>query len=363
MRRPTALVAVAGLFAAGAAALAQPAWPPKTFEVVPVAAGVYAFISEESLTSVVSGNSLAVVGDDGVLVVDTGNFPTLARRMIEEIRKRTDRPVRYVVHTHWHPDHFMGDGEFRKAFPGVVVMSTDFTRKEMDEQAPKYVRGAIERGPEIIGRLEKQLASGKRTSGAPLTDADAAFLRKQLSDFRFAVAEHASATPGLPDVTFDRDATVHLGKREVRVAFLGRANTGGDAVISVPDAKVVATGDILVYPTPYSYGSYPAEWIEVLKKLMAMDATTIVPGHGPVFHDWEYARTLVALLESVRAQVAPAVREGLDLEATRKRVDLSEFRKKLCGTDPDRIRAFDVSFAAPGVERAYQEAKGSFEEE
>src|SRR6185295_3873479 len=80
----------------------------RSYEMVKVGEGVYAFISEESLTTVVSGNS--VVGVDGALVVDTGSFPTLARRMIGDIRRKTSQPVRYIVHTHWHPDHLLGDG-------------------------------------------------------------------------------------------------------------------------------------------------------------------------------------------------------------------------------------------------------------
>jgi len=348
------------LAAVGLGAEARERWALRSEKL---ADGVYAFLPEESFTPVVSGNSLAVIGDDGVLVVDSGSFPSLAERMVAEIREKTAQPVRYVVHTHWHPDHFVGDGEFRKAFPGVVVISTDFTRTEILEQAPKYVRGAVEKGPALIEQVEKRLAAGKRADGSALSDDDRKFLRKEVSDLRFALAEYSRANPGAPDLTFDRDVTIHLGKREVRVSFLGRGNTGGDAVIFVPDAKVIAAGDLVVYPTPYSYGSYPGEWIEVLKKLMATDAAAILPGHGPVFHDWEYVRTLVALLESLRTQVGAAVHEGLDLEATRKRVDLSDFRNRMCGTDPDKLRAFDVSFAQVAVPRAYQEAKGSFEPE
>ena len=68
-------------------------------------------------------------------------------------------------------------------------------------------------------------------------------------------------------MTFDRSLTVHLGRREVRVLFLGAGNTAGDTVVHIPDAKVVATGDLLVAPVPYGYGCHPAEWIETLKKL------------------------------------------------------------------------------------------------
>jgi cyclase len=348
------------VFLVCSAGLAQPR-PSKSFETAKLGEGIYAFLSEESLTEVVSGNSVAIIGDDGVLVVDTGDFPSLAREMIRQIREKTQKPVRFVIHTHWHPDHLMGDGEFRRAFPGVVVVSTEFTRKEIIEQAPKYVR--VEKGPEYIQTLQQQLAAGRTQDGATLNEAEKKFLSKRISDVQFAFSEFQKAELVIPDLTFDRNLSIHLGKREIQVSFLGRGNTGGDAVIFVPDSKVVMTGDLIVYPTPYSYGSYPGEWVEVLKTLMQFDATTIVPGHGPVFHDWGYAKTLVALIESVRTQVQAAVKEGLDLDATRKRVNLADFRKRLAGDDPDRGRAFDVGFAQPAVDRAYQEVRGSFEEE
>jgi glyoxylase-like metal-dependent hydrolase (beta-lactamase superfamily II) len=335
----------------------------KSYEMVKVGEGVYAFISEESLTTVVSGNSVVVVGDEGVLVVDTGSFPTLARRMIDDIRRKTSQPVRYIVHTHWHPDHLLGDGEFRQAFPGVVVLSTAFTRDRILDRTVPMMKTNIEKGPAFAQKLRQQLRQGKGPDGSLLDAAGKAVWEKAIADIEYALPEYRRASGFVPDVTFDRDLTVHLGAREVRISFLGRGNTGGDAVVYVPDSKVVATGDLVVYPTPYSFGSYPGEWIDTLRKLMAMDATTIVPGHGPVFHDWDYARTVVQLLESTRAQVRAAVDAGLDLEATRKRVDLEKFRQRLVGDHPDRNPTFQIGFVTPAVERAFQEAKGQFAEE
>ena len=335
----------------------------KSYEMVKVGDGVYAFISEESLTDVVSGNSVAIIGDDGVLIVDTGSFPTLARRMIDDIRRKTPLPVRYIVHTHWHPDHLLGDGEFRRAFPGVVVLSTAFTRDRILDRTMPMIWNDVEKGPAYARKLRLQFREGKAPDGSLLDAAGKAVWEKAIADIEYAIPEYGLASGFVPDVTFDRNLTVHLGAREVRISFLGRGNTGGDAVVFVPDSKVVATGDLVVYPTPYAYGSYPGEWIDTLRKLMATDAATIVPGHGPVFHDWEYAKVLVELLESTRAQVGAAVAAGLDLEATRKRVDLEKLRQRLVGDHPERNPIFKIGFVTPAVERAFQEAKGQFAEE
>ena len=104
-----------------------------------VADGVYAFITPEERSSFQAGNSVAVIGDDGVLVFDTGNIPSMTRRQIAEIRRLTDKPVRFVVNSHWHPDHTLGNAEYRAAFPGVTVIGTSATRAGILERVPTYV--------------------------------------------------------------------------------------------------------------------------------------------------------------------------------------------------------------------------------
>jgi glyoxylase-like metal-dependent hydrolase (beta-lactamase superfamily II) len=112
---------------------AEPTWPafpedPKSHTWEKVGDGVYAFISPIGITPLVTGNSLVVIGDESVLVVDTGEFPSSARAEIAEIRRLTPLPVRHVVTTHWHPDHWIGNDEFKRAYPGASFISTESTR-------------------------------------------------------------------------------------------------------------------------------------------------------------------------------------------------------------------------------------------
>jgi cyclase len=331
--------------------------PKHTYQTVRVADGIVAFIASESNTEVVSGNCTAIIGDDGVLVVDSTNFPSHARQVIAEIKQMTGQPVRFLVHTHWHPDHLLGDNEFRTAFPNVVIVSTAFTQKAIVERAPKYVEGVAAQGPAYAASIRKRVTDGKDDKGKPLTEAD----RKYFTDFAnsvdFATEEFKQAKLIRPDLAFDQDLNITLGKREVRIMFLGRGNTGGDAVIFVPDSKVVIAGDLLVAPTPYSYGSYLTEWVQTLAKMKALGATTIIPGHGPIEHDNSYIDLVSSLLESVLSQVHAAENQHLSLEQTRKKIDLTAFEKKFVGDDHDRKLAFDTGFTEQAVARAYEEAK------
>lgn len=331
--------------------------PKHTYQTVRVADGVVAFIASESNTGIVSGNCVAIIGDDGVLVVDSTSFPSHARQIISEIKQLTNQPIRFLVHTHWHPDHLLGDNEFVSAFPGMAVVSTTFTKTAIAELAPKYIKGNAERGAAYAAKLRQRVQGGKDDDGKAMTDADKKYYTDEANSIDFALPGYQQYKTVLPNVTFDDSLAIHLGKREVRVMFLGRGNTNGDAVIFVPDAKVVAAGDLLVAPTPYSYGSYLTEWIQTLGKVKALGATTIVPGHGPVEKDYSYIDLVSSALQSVLTQVQAAVAKHLSLEDTRKQVDVSAFKEKFCAKDHDREIAFKQGFVDQAIERAYDEAK------
>jgi cyclase len=150
----------------------------------------------------------------------------------------------------------------------------------------------------------------------------------------------------------------------VLVLHLGRGNTAGDAVVYVPDAKVLAAGDLLVAPTPFAFGSYIREWPRTLDALAAIDATTIVPGHGPIMHDFSYAHHVRDALLEIDAQVTAAVAQGKTLEEAQAAVKLDAVAGGFAAPgDEYRARAFEGAFVAPAVERAYQEAKGALEDE
>src|SRR5262249_5680158 len=168
-----------------------------------------------------------------------------------------------------------------------------------------------EKYPEIMPMMQERLDTGKKKDGTPLRPVDKQHYQDLLEDAKDFIPELQQATYTAPNQTFEQAVTVYLGKRQVSVMFLGRGNTMGDAVVYVPDAKVLATGDLVVAPTPYSFGSFLTEWVDTLKKLEALGATTIVPGHGDVQHDTTYINQLIALFQATTAQVKQCVAQGL----------------------------------------------------
>lgn len=354
----TLLIASLVLAAATASFGQSAADVTSSYDTVKVADGIWAFVAPESKSGLVSGNSIAVIGDDGVLVVDTGMIPSLTRRMIADIRQKTDKPVRYVVNTHWHWDHNFGNFVYRDEFPNVTIISTPFTRTSMAEFNGKVLDTYRQNGTAMVEKVHKRLAERKNRDGSAMSPEQLADTEALVHDVDRAMPEIQKGRIELPNQTFADSLTLFLGKREVDIRFLGRANTAGDAVVYVPDAKALMTGDLLVGPIPFGTGSYVSEWTAVMKKLDAMDAAVIVPGHGPVEHDKTHLHTITALLESIDTQVREAVKAGLSLEETRKRVDISKYTDQLTAGIGSRKRNFEQFFVTPMVELAYKQAKG-----
>jgi cyclase len=335
------------------------------YDTVKLAEGIFAFVSVDDESGIVNANTLLVIGDDGALVVDSGQFPTLTRRQVAEIRRLTSQPVRYVVTTHWHGDHHMGNVVYKEAFPGVELIAHSETIRLELKLWPKYLADARKEPLKNVPIVEERLKSGKRRDGRPLSADDRRHLETTIRDMKL-YAEEVQLADFVPSTrAFEDRLVLRLGRREVQVLHLGRGNTAGDAVVYVPDAKVLAAGDLVVAPTPFAFGSYIREWPRTLDALARLDAKIIVPGHGPVMHDFSYVRHVRDALVQIDAQVQAAVAQGKTLEEAQAAVKVDAVVTGFAAPGPDdfRVRAFAQVFVAPAVERAYQEAQGKLEDE
>ena len=328
-------------------------------EIVKLADGVYAAVYSEYRMDPIEGNSLIVAGDEGVFVLDSGRTPDAAKTMMSEIRKLTDKPVRFVVNSHWHDDHIFGNQAYQEAFPGVQIIAHRNTREDMEQQViPNLTKYGVEYWKKMAAGFEGQLAKGVRSDGTPLTDQQKTRLQEQVKTLNEFVPKAQALRVVLPTVTIDGDLTIYQRNREIRLIHPGLGNTRGDLAVYLPKEKILATGDLLVHPVPFAYGSFIPEWIASLKKLRGLDVKTIVPGHGPLMHGPEYLDDVVKLLESLNAQVNDAVKRGLSLEDTKKAVNLDSFRERLAGADRVRQGVFADSILREAIERAYKAAKG-----
>lgn len=343
----------------------SPSYNGPQFTRTEVAPGVHAFVFDNMLGDQgnVDGTSIAIINERDVVVVDATWSPPTARRVIAEIRKLTPNPVRYVINTHWHGDHWLGNQAYQEEFPGVEFIGHRNTVLDAREKELKGFDEFRSNGlPDLIASYEAALKrSVRRLDGKPYTAADSALMLKSIASFKWSLTSQAQTVPLIPTMTITDSLVLERGDREIVIKHVGRANTRGDLAVWLPKEKVLITGDMLVNPAPYSFFSYLGEWKETLGRLRTLPATTVIPGHGAIARDWAYFDMFVELLDATLQQAKAAVAKGMDLEATRKAVDLSAMRQRFTQGNDAIGRAFDAFFIAPAVERAWLEARGELD--
>lgn len=325
--------------------------------------GVYTIRHKDSPDTFPQGNTTVIIGDREVLVVDSCYLPSSAREDIAQIKTWTNKPVRYLVNTHWHFDHTMGNGTYWDAFPGLSIIAHTETAKQA-----AYNPGWFERFPKRGDRMRQILEAGKDGNGKVLSDGEKKEYAEAIAGLAPVQEEFKTIVDRTPNLTFDSEMRIDLGNRKVRIKYLGRGNTAGDAIVYLPKEKVVATGDLVVHPVPFMFGGYPSEFATTLRKLDQLNFETMVPGHGEVMRIEKahgYVRILAEFCEAVSQEVStqthrlgsgatnlPAVRE-----AVQKNLDVASWRRKFAGDDKDEQDAFDTTFAAM-ITAAHAEING-----
>jgi cyclase len=249
------------------------------FELKKVREGVWAAIALSQ--PVINCNAAVIVLDDGVLVVDSHSKPSAARALIAQIRTITDKPVRFVVNTHFHWDHYQGNEAYPRAWPaGVEVIASGATREAIETRGIPRVKKEIVTVPREIERLRASLAQAA-------SEADRQRLDGEVRAREAYLAELRAMQVTLPSMTFDRSLVLHRASRTVQILWLGKGHTDGDVVVYLPQDKVIATGDLLHGWLPYMADSHPYDWIRTLEAAAALDFDDVIGGHGDVMHGKE----------------------------------------------------------------------------
>lgn len=294
----------------------------QSFDVVKVADGVYAAIGKPGVYS----NGAFIVNDEDVLVVDTHLRPSWAHDLIAEIRKITPKPVRYVVDTHWHPDHVQGNQAYVSVFgKSVEYLAQHNTREDIIRKGIPSVQDEFTKGvPEAIQQAEKMLSSGQDKDGKPLTSEDRTRLQEQLKSLKSYLEELKQIQVTLPTITFDRSVILHKPGRDIHIYYFGKGHTRGDVAVYLPKEKVVMTGDLLTNGIPFTRDSYPVEWVSTLEALGALDWAQAIPGHGGVQQGKSQLEKLIAFMKDAVAGVQAAAAKGMTLDQAKATLDLSK---------------------------------------
>jgi glyoxylase-like metal-dependent hydrolase (beta-lactamase superfamily II) len=306
------------------------------------------------------GNVILIEQSKGFVVVDSGISAANGRAVVRYARSLANKPIKAVMITHWHGDHPQGISAIRDAFPKVRIISTRGTEAGLLGPASYDV------GYRPDAKFDKATANLAETTkdgyrkllDDPATPADRKErIRKALGQFDVMTKDFVGTYIVPPTETFEHELVIDDRDVPVHMMFLGRANTDGDAIAWMPRQKIVASGDIVVSPYPFGFGSYPEEWIGTLVKLKALGFRTLLPGHGDPQSDTSYIDKLIASIRDLQAQVGPLAKAGVPLEEVRKKVDFSK-SIAMFGDGP-RVKAnLQGLFFDPMIGNEYKEARG-----
>ena len=235
-------------------------------------------------------NTGIVIGDDAVLVADTQATPVMAQDVIRRIREVTDKPIKYVVLTHYHAVRVLGASGYRAQ---QVIASQD-TYDLIVERGEQDMKSEIERFPRLFRAVE--------------------------------------SIPGLtfPTMTFKGEMTLWLGKLQLKLLQLGRGHTKGDTVVWLPEQKILFSGDLVEYDaTPYCGDAYFEDWPATLDAIAALKPEKLVPGRGPALTTPQQVQAGLAGTRAFVAELYAVVKEGV-----RAGKDLRTVYREAC----DRLR-------------------------
>ncbi len=210
-----------------------------------IADGIYSYVGAQNPSPAhnFGANAGIIIGRDGIVVVDTLISAKEAKRFIKDIRAVSDKPVKYVVNTHDHLDHVLGNSEFAKL--GATIVAQSDTKAAM-----------VKNGPGLLQRAKYFGLSDEAMIGTIVV---------------------------VPSLTFSDAMEIDLGDRKIELIHAGPSHTAGSIIIYVPDSKVVFAGDILW--TNYHPNMRDGDiqgWVKALDLIVSMDVMSIVPGHGPL---------------------------------------------------------------------------------
>jgi glyoxylase-like metal-dependent hydrolase (beta-lactamase superfamily II) len=272
--------------------------------------GLYAYTAEGD------PNSGVIVGDDSAMVIDAQATPAMADELIARVAKVTDKPIKYVLLTHYHAVRVLG----ASAFKGAEILASDTTRGMIAERGQQDMDSEIGRFPRLFRAVE--------------------------------------TIPGLtwPTVTFPDQMSVWLGRREVRIMHIGRGHTAGDVIAVVPDAGIVFSGDLVEYKSAcYCGDAHFTDWPATLDNLAELRANALVPGRGAALTTPQMVQEGIALTSDFISTLFETVKDCVAKGRSLK--DTFDFAR--LAMDP-KFKTFAIyEHCLPfNVSRAYDEARG-----
>lgn len=345
---------------AGGTVGAQPHPAPKRTQIAP---GIHLFQTAPYSDVGLDGNSIAIISDSGILVFDANGTPAAASAVLAELRKLSKQPVRWLVQSHWHWDHWYGAEVYKDANPELEIIAHERTRELMDGPAVLFNQPGLDAQlPVHIAQVEAQRDRAAANGDTTLALRGDAHLTRD----RFFLDQKRRVRHTLATRTFRDSVVLQLGARRVVVRHHDRAITPGDAYLEIPAERIILLGDLLINPVTFALFSYPSGWISTLEAIDASNARLLVPGHAEPMRDELLLHRTLALLKRERVLAAEAKIAGLPVSEAIPRIladkEVRELRALITAGDAAADRSFPLYMVEWFVTRVYQELEGTLDD-
>jgi glyoxylase-like metal-dependent hydrolase (beta-lactamase superfamily II) len=287
--------------------------------------GIY--YATASGTMNVGANSPVIVTDTEAIVIDSETSPAAGRALVQDIKAFTDKPVKYVIDSHYHFDHLFGNQVFG---PDVQMIGHDHTRVRLQANTMQQYTFLNSINPTRLETLRQRIAA-ERDAQQKST------LQRQLQNTQAYIEQVKEVKQTPPNMTFESAMSVYRGARELHLMYLGRGHTDTDVVTFLPKERIVATGDLMESVISYLGDSYP-------------DFDTVLPGHGVPFKGKTRITSFQNYLRDLIAQTKTFKAQGLTAEQAATKIDLTKYSKEF-----PQIR--EVGIDAAATRRLYRLAE------
>jgi cyclase len=257
------------------------------------------------------GNSGFILLGNSILVFDTHYTPEAGNDLLNEIRSVSDKPVRYVVNSHFHPDHTHGN----QVFAGAQLISNYGTRQDILQKDLPTLNRAIRVATDQLEKTQKQAENERNPDGRDS-------LHRKIKTQEDYLATLSRLKISAPFVVLDDFFIIREGSKEVRIQFLGPGHTDHDIILLLPSEKIAFLGDLFFNQAiPNVQDADVLQWMETLGKILELDAEQFIPGHGPPGNRQDVMKFLT-YFEDLRALVEPFVTRGDSVELAMQKIRL-----------------------------------------
>ncbi len=269
------------------------------------------------------GNVAFLITEDGVVVIDAGTSLSAGKKILNTIRKKTDKPIRYLIVTHYHNDHILGVDAFPE---DISVISSEKTKENISNITMKQRKINIERRyPEYIDNMKKKLENMEDKDSKEYKE-----LKNQIKETEEFFKEYKNTKIVEPDITFKDRKTLEIGGEVLEIIHFPNTHTSGISIVYFKNRKTVHTSDLIfnkMFPyIDYEGGGNSTNWIDALEKIKKMDIDIVIPGHGNVENSKKCISKQIEYFKTMKKKIQNYVDKDYSVEKIKSELNLLQYK-------------------------------------